>query len=180
MAKAKYFEKTFGINTKRRAFQNYESYLELPNLLEIQEKSFKEFIDTGIEQVFNEIYPVESNKGDIRIDYEGHVIKFPEDPYAAIKLSKEKGSNYFAPIYVDLKLTNLRTGEIKKSEVHFVDLPLMVEGGSFIINGSERVIISQILRSPGVYVEEMKTSGSQSGSDDAVFNTANIIPNRGS
>ncbi len=178
--KAKYFEKTFGIDTKRRAFQNHENYLQIPNLLEIQEKSFQEFLDTGVKEVFDEIYPIESNKGDIKIDYEGHTVKLPSDPFQELKLSKEKGSNYVAPLYVNLKLTNLRTGEIKKSEVHFVDLPLMVKGGSFIINGSERVIISQILRSPGVYFEEMKASGSQSGSDDSIFNTANIVPNRGS
>jgi DNA-directed RNA polymerase subunit beta len=177
---AKYFDKTFGISTKRRAFQSHEKYLELPNLLEIQEKSYKEFINVGIKEVFTEIYPIESNKGDIRIDYLDHTIHFPEDTHQEIKTAKQKGSNYIAPLYVNLKLTNLRTGEIRKSEVHFIDLPLMLEGGSFVINGSERVIISQILRSPGVYIERLKASGSQSGSDDSIFNTANIVPNRGS
>lgn len=175
-----YFEKKYGINTKRRAFQNEETYLEIPNLLEIQEKSFQEFLDQGIDEVFRDVYPIVSNKGDIKIEYLGHKLKKPKNIEKEIQLAREKGGNYTMPLVATLKLTNGRTGEVKTSDVHFSDLPMMIEGGSFIINGSERVIISQIIRSPGVYLEEMKAAGSQSGSDDSIFNIANIVPNRGS
>ncbi len=170
--------KKYGINTERINFQKTENELEIPELLSIQTESFKNFLETGINEVFNEIYPVESKK--LRVEFISSKIDLPKNEIEAVKQARDKGSNYQAKVTAKFRITNIETGAKKSEDTAFIaNLPLMTDGGSFIINGSERVIISQIIRAPGVYFENMKASRTQSASDASVFKLATVIPSRG-
>ncbi|AHK22602.1 DNA-directed RNA polymerase subunit beta [Candidatus Hepatoplasma crinochetorum Av] len=175
---------TYGKNTKRRNYQKNE-LIDLPvfNLLDVQYKSFEEFIKTGIDEIFREIYPIHSAKDKIRVEYIGLKIKMPEKSKydELINEAKEKGINFSVPISAHFKMINLKEGTVIDDKDAFIlNLPIMTEGGSFIINGSERVIVSQIVRSPGVYFEKLKASRAQSTSDSSVYKLSSIIPSRGS
>ncbi len=173
-----YKKRKFGLGTERINFQKTTKDLEIPNLLEIQVDSFKEFLEKGIGEVFEEIYPIESKK--LRVEYLSHEIQMPKNPIEAVEEARDKGSNFAASVYAKFRITNLETGAKKSEDKAFIaSLPLMTDGGSFIINGSERVIISQIVRAPGVYFENMKASRTQSASDASVFKLATVIPSRG-
>jgi DNA-directed RNA polymerase subunit beta len=177
---ANYKVEKFGIDTKRRNYQKTEKDLKVFDLLEIQTAGFKKFLDQGIEEVLSEIYPITSTNDRIKVEYMGHKIEMPKNPEKAIREAKEAGLNYEAKVTAEFKMTNNNTGEVKREKnVYIARLPLMTEGGSFIINGSERIIISQIVRAPGAYFENMKAARSQSSTDAAVYKTASIIPNRG-
>jgi DNA-directed RNA polymerase subunit beta len=170
----------FGINTKRRNYQKTEKDLKVFDLLEIQTAGYQKFLDQGIEEVLQEIYPVKSTNDRITVEYIGHKLETPKNPEKAIREAKAAGTNYEGKVTAEFKLTNNNTGEVvREKSVYITKLPLMTPGGSFIINGSERIIISQIVRAPGAYFENMKAARSQSTADASVYKVASIIPNRG-
>ena len=160
----------FGKQRTRRSYSRISEVLELPNLIEIQSDSYEWFLETGIKEMFKDITPIEDHTGNLAlefVDYEFH------DPKYTVSEARAHDANYSAPIYVKLRLINKETGEIKDQEVFFGDFPLMTDMGTFIINGAERVIVSQLVRSPGVYFHnKMDKNGKES-----FGNT--LIPNRG-
>ena len=171
----------FGISTSRRNYQKTEKDLKVFNLLDIQLEGYKKFIEQGIDEVLSDIYPVSSTNDRITVEYLSHSIDLPKNEEKAIKEAKEPGLNYSAKVTAAFRMTNSVTGEVKtEKSVYIVDLPLMTPGGSFIINGSERVIISQIVRAPGAYYENMKAARAQASTDASVFKVGSIVPNRGS
>lgn len=179
MEAKKYTIKTFGKNTKRRDYsKSLDNNLKM-DLLEHQKNGFDEFINKKIEDLFKEIFPIISKKGDIKVEYKSHRIEWPSDLNKAQQIAKEKISNFSVPLYAIVELHNDRTGEVKKDEIFFVNIPVMTEGGNFIINGSERVIVSQIVRSPGVFYEDNKATVGTSGGVNAIQKIGTIIPNRG-
>ena len=170
--------KKFGINTERVTFQKTEEDLKIPDLLSTQVESFKLFLEKGIDEVFREIYPVSSKK--LTVEFIKTKLELPKDYEAAITSARDKGANFCAPLKARFRIINNETGAKKSEDDAFIAyIPLMTDGASFIINGSERVIISQIVRAPGVYFENMKAARAQSTSDASVFKTAAIIPSRG-
>lgn len=175
-----YNTENFGISTKRINFQKNKNELPVFDLLKIQTEEFAKFLKTGIDKIFNEIYPIISTKNKYRVEFVRSIIDQPDNEEIAVKEAKTKGGNYFATVKAVFRVIEIETGEkLQEDESFIVNLPLITKGGSFIINGSERVIISQILRAPGVYFENMKASRSQSNSDSSVFKLTTIIPNRG-
>ena len=163
-----------GKKATRRDYSKVSGNLELPNLVEIQTNSYDWFVKKGIEEVFDEIFPIESFNKNIKLNYKGY--HFAEPKYSSEE-SMEKECNYAAPLYVDMELEIVNeNGEVitKDESVFLGDFPLMTETGTFIINGAERVIVSQIVRSPGAYFAEsydVKT-GKQNYSSE-------LIPSRG-
>lgn len=144
-----------GKKSTRRDYSKVSGKLELPNLVEIQTNSFKWFIKQGIQEVFEEIYPIENYGKNIKLNYVSY--HFGQPKYNAEE-SMYRECNYAAPLYakMELEITDPDTGEVvlKSEEVYLGDFPLMTETGTFIINGAERVIVSQIVRSPGAYFSE--------------------------
>jgi len=173
-----YKKKKYGIDTERINFQKTEINYEIPDLLLTQTESFKLFLEEGIDKIFNEIYPISSKK--LTVSFIKSELKLPKNRDESIEESMDKGSNFYAPLKAKFRITNNETGAKVMEDTAFIaNLPLMTDGASFIINGSERVIISQIVRAPGVYFENMKTSRSQSSSDSSIFKLSSIIPARG-
>ncbi len=167
----------YGPYTKRRNYSSINVKYDIPKLLSIQTEKYEWFLEKGINQAFTEIYPIISSKKNLEIVYKGVRIERPApnsvELQKEITLAKEKGTNLSTKIYANLALINNESGEIKESEVLFGNFPLMTDSGSFIINGSERVIVSQIIRSPGIYFE----NGISDQED--LLNTGKIIPDRG-
>ncbi len=172
-----YKTKKFGINTERINFQKSEGDLEVPDLLAIQTESYKEFISTGIDEVFREIYPITSKK--LSVEFIETILHEPKSEEDAVEEARNKGANFAAKLEAKFRITNLETGAVSEDKAVITYLPLMTKGGSFIINGSERVIISQIVRAPGAYFENMKASRSQSATDASVYKLASVLPSRG-
>lgn len=176
-----YRVRDFGNNTKRRDYQKTENNLEVLDLLKIQKEEFDKFLKYGIKEVMEEIYPVYSSKEKIRVDFLSLNIEIPENYEEKIQNAKAKGSNFFAPVKAKFRMINNKEGEIiDEKEAFILNLPLITDTGSFIINGSERLVISQIIRAPGIYFEKLKASRAQSTSDSSVFKIVTIIPDRGS
>ena len=170
----------FGIGTKRRNYQKTNKDLKVFDLLAIQIEGYNKFLEQGIDEVLKEVYPVESTNGRITIEYLGFKVEKPKNIEKAIKEAKETGLNFDAKVTAKFKFTNNVSGEVETdNNVYITRIPLMTPGGSFIINGSERIIISQIVRAPGAYFENMKATRAQSTADAAVYKTGSIIPNRG-
>ena len=161
------------INDKRerRNYAKTKNAIELSNLLEIQKKSYEWFLTDGIQEVLDDIFPVESFTGNLSLEFGEYSF---EEPRYNIKQCKEKDATYAAPLKVEARLFNIETGEVKEQEIYLGDMPIMTESGSFIINGAERVIVSQLVRSPSVYFgrEVDKKNGK-------VTINAQIIPSRG-
>ena len=158
----------------RRDYSKVSGKLELPNLVEIQTNSYDWFIHQGIEEVFNELFPIESFNKNIKLNYKGYHF---EEPKYSSEESMEKECNFAAPLYVDMELEIVNeNGEVitKEESVFLGDFPLMTDTGTFIINGAERVIVSQIVRSPGAYFSESfdNKTGRQNYSCE-------LIPSRG-
>ncbi|MGI6329481.1 MAG: DNA-directed RNA polymerase subunit beta [Bacilli bacterium] len=163
------FEK-FGDYTERVTFSKIGNSLELKDLLEIQKKSYQWFIEEGIKEVFLDLFPVESFSGVLSLEFGDYNL---EEPRRNVKQCKDRESTYAAPLKVKTRLINNETGEVKEQDVFLGDLPLMTDTGTFIINGAERVIVSQLIRSPSVYfAKEMDKNGRP------IF-TAQVIPSRG-
>lgn len=138
----------FGDHRERRNFSKLRNRLELSNLLEIQKDSYKRFLEEGIKEVFDDIFPVESFSGSLSLELGEYSF---DKPRYTVKESKERRVTYAAPLKVQARLFINETGEVKEQEVYLGDMPLMTENGSFIINGVERVINSQLVRSPSIY-----------------------------
>ena len=136
---------------KRRNYSRISGSLKLPNLVEIQTDSFKWFQEKGIREVFEDIYPITNFNDTLSLEFVD--CRFDEPKYDADE-SKERDAIYAAPLRATLRLVNKKTGEIKTSEVFMGDFPLMTDSGTFIINGAERAIVSQIVRSPGAYLRK--------------------------
>ena len=154
----------------RRNYSRISGSLELPNLVEIQTNSYKWFKEVGIKEVFEDIYPITNFNETLSLEFVD--CTFDEAKYS-VEESKDRDANYAAPIRASLRLVNSGTGEIKEQEVFMGDFPLMTDSGTFIINGAERVIVSQLVRSPGAYfADALDKSGK------TVFN-GSIIPSRG-
>ncbi len=160
----------FGDYVKRRSFSKSKNTMELSDLLEIQKKSYQWFLEEGIKEVFEELFPVESFTGNVTIDFGDYSF---DTPRYSIKESKERMVNYAAPLKVQARVFIHETGEVKEQEIFLGDMPLMTDAGTFIINGAERVIISQLVRSPSVYFKrEIDKNGRRIISGE-------VIPNKG-
>ena len=155
----------------RYSFAKNDEPLELPNLIEIQKNSFEWFLNEGLVEVLRDVSPIVDFSGNLLIDFVDYTVE--KTPKYSIEECKERDVNYAAPLRVTVRLTNKLTGEIKEQEIFMGDFPLMTENGTFLINGAERVIVSQIVRSPGIYYQK-----SQEKSDKATFATT-VIPYRG-
>ncbi|SNX54362.1 DNA-directed RNA polymerase subunit beta [Thermoanaerobacterium sp. RBIITD] len=156
---------------KRMSFAKIEEVLEMPNLIEVQKNSYKWFLDEGLKEVFRDISPIESFSGNLSLEFLDY--KLDDNPKYSVEECKDRDTTYAAPMRVKVRLTNKDTGEIKESEVFMGDFPLMTDKGTFIINGAERVIVSQLVRSPGVYYEQ------QFDKLGKKLFFATVIPNRG-
>ena len=136
---------------KRMSFSKTRNALELPNLVEIQTKSFSWFLDEGLSEVLRDVSPIVDYSGNLQIDFVSYSID--QKPKYSVEECKERDVNYAAPLKVNVRLTNKLTGEVKQSDIFMGEFPLMTDNGTFVINGAERVIVSQIVRSPGMYYE---------------------------
>ena len=155
---------------ERRNFSRIRNTYELKDLLEIQKKSYKWFIDTGIKEVFEDLFPVENFSGTLSLEFGDYHF---DEPRYSIKESKDRESTYAAPLRVEVRLFNRETGEVKEQEIFMGDMPVMTDSGTFVINGAERVIVSQLVRSPSVYFNrEIDKNGRE-------LITSQIIPTRG-
>jgi len=160
----------FGETRKRRSFSKIENSLELKDLLEIQKKSYQWFIEEGIKEVFHDLFPVESFSGTLSLEFGNYSF---DEPRYSIKECKDRETTFSAPLKVEVRLFNHETGEVKEQEIFLGDMPIMTETGTFIINGAERVIVSQLVRSPSVYFEkEIDKNGRN-------MVNSKIIPSRG-
>ena len=160
-----------GKNT-RMSFSKINEVIDMPNLIEIQKDSYQWFIKEGLKEVFDEMSSITDYTGNLVLDFIDY--RFESTPKYDINECKARDTTYAAPLRVTARLVNNETGEIKESEVFMGDFPLMTESGTFVINGAERAIVSQLVRSPGVYYDykiEEKTG-------KKLFNST-IIPNRG-
>ena len=160
----------YGKHRERRSFARISEVLELPNLIEIQTDSYQWFLDEGLREMFEDILPIEDFNGNLSLEFVDYELKTPKYD---VDEARAHDANYSAPLHVTLRLTNRETGEIKSQEVFFGDFPLMTEQGTFIINGAERVIVSQLVRSPGVYFHGKVDKNGKEGFGSTV------IPNRG-
>ena len=160
----------YGKHRTRRSFSRIKEVLDLPNLIEIQTDSFKEFLDTGLKEVFEDVLPISNFTDTMELEFVGYELK---EPKYTLEEARIHDASYSAPIFVTFRLINKETGEIKTQEVFFGDFPIMTEMGTFIINGGERIIVSQLVRSPGVYFNDKVDKNGKVGYGSTV------IPNRG-
>ena len=158
-------------NNVRMSFSKINNVLDMPNLIEIQKDSYQWFLDEGLREVFNDFSSVSDFSHNLVLSFIDY--RLDDKPKYTVQECKERDTTYAAPLRVRAQLLNKETGEIKESEVFIGDFPLMTESGTFVINGAERVVVSQLVRSPGVYFDaEIDKSGRK------LFNST-IIPNRG-
>ena len=157
--------------TTRKSFAKINEVLEMPNLIEVQKNSYNWFLEDGLREVFRDISTITDYNGTLELSFVGY--RFDDEPKYSVAECKERDVTYAKPLRVTARLNNTETGEIKESEVYMGDFPIMTDSGTFVINGAERVIVSQLVRSPGVYyaVDKDKT-----GKD--LFRST-VIPNRG-
>ncbi|GEQ37961.1 MAG: DNA-directed RNA polymerase subunit beta [Tetragenococcus halophilus] len=160
----------YGNYRERRSFSRISEVLELPNLIEVQTDSYQWFLDEGLREMFEDILPIDDFNGNLSLEFVDYELKTPK---YTVEEARSHDANYSAPLQVTLRLTNRETGEIKSQEVFFGDFPLMTEQGTFIVNGAERVIVSQLVRSPGVYFSSKVDKNGREGFGSTV------IPNRG-
>ncbi|KRN81246.1 DNA-directed RNA polymerase subunit beta [Ligilactobacillus acidipiscis] len=160
----------YGKNRVRRSYSRIKEVLDLPNLVEIQTNSYKWFLDEGLREMFEDIMPIDDFQGKLSMEFVDYQLL---EPKYTVDEAREHDANYSAPLHVTLRLINHETDEIKSQDVFFGDFPLMTREGTFIINGAERVIVSQLVRSPGVYFNsELDKNGRTN------YGTT-VIPNRG-
>ena len=156
---------------KKMSFSRIDEVLEMPNLIEIQKESYRKFVEEGLKEVFADISPITGYGDNLVLEFVDYTLD--NNPKYSVEECKERDVNYAAPLRVTVRLINRETGEVKEQEVFMGDFPLMTETGTFIINGAERVIVSQLVRSPGAYYNmETDKMGKQ------LFSST-IIPNRG-
>ena len=154
----------------RRSFSRIREVMEIPNLVEIQSDSFQWFLKEGLRELFDDISPIEDFSGNLSLEFLDYSF---DEPKYTVDEAREHDANYSTPIYVKLRLINNETGEVKEQEVFYGDLPTMTDQGTFIINGAERVVVSQLVRSPGVYFSPKIEKNGREG-----FSSV-MIPNRG-
>ena len=167
MAKDKMYGKTL-----RKNFTRHEEIVEMPNLLALQKKSYQWFLDTGLREVFSDVASISNYAGNLELSFIDY--KMDEAPKYDVLECKARDATYAAPLKVSVRLYNKETGEIKEQEIFMGDFPLMTESGTFVINGAERVVVSQLVRSPGIYYGkeiDLKT--------DLPLLTSTVIPYRG-
>ncbi|MBE6693575.1 MAG: DNA-directed RNA polymerase subunit beta [Ruminococcaceae bacterium] len=163
-------DQRLGENT-RKSFSRTRFNLELPNLVEIQTKSYKWFLEEGLTEVLHEVSPITDFSGNLLIEFVSYSLD--AKPKYPVEECKERDVNYAAPLKVNVRLTNKQTGEVKETDVFMGEFPLMTETGTFVINGAERVIVSQLIRSPGMYyASEIDKTGKRTYA-------ATVIPYRG-
>ncbi|AYO29409.1 DNA-directed RNA polymerase subunit beta [Biomaibacter acetigenes] len=155
----------------RWSFSKIEEVMSMPDLIEIQKDSYKWFLDEGLAEVFKDISPIEDFTGNLVLEFIDYTLE--NNPKYSVDECRERDVTYAVPLKVKVRLINKETGEVKEQEVFMGDFPLMTENGTFIINGAERVIVSQLVRSPGVYFDRQRDKNGR----DLFAGT--IIPNRG-
>lgn len=160
----------YGRHRKRRSYARIKEVLDLPNLIEIQHASYQWFLDEGLREMFQEISPIQDFTGNLVLEFIDYSLGEPKYP---VEESKERDVTFAAPLRVKVRLINKETGEVKEQEVFMGDFPLMTDTGTFVINGAERVIVSQLVRSPSVYYSKKIDKNGKVGF------TATVIPNRG-
>jgi DNA-directed RNA polymerase subunit beta len=156
---------------ERMSYSKIDEVLDIPNLIEIQKNSYKWFLDEGLRDVFKDVSPITDYTGNLVLEFVDYSLD--EKPKYDVEECKERDATYSAPLKVKVRLINKETGEVKEQEIFMGDFPLMTENGTFIINGAERVIVSQLVRSPGIYYS-MKFD--KTGKE--LYSTT-VIPNRG-
>ncbi len=155
---------------ERRSYSRIREVLDLPNLIEIQQKSYEWFLREGLREMFADISPIQDFTGNLVLEFIDYSLG---EPKYDVEECKERDVTYAAPLRVKVRLLNKETGEVKEQEVFMGDFPLMTETGTFIINGAERVIVSQLVRSPSVYYNsKIDKNGKRTFA-------ATVIPNRG-
>ncbi|MFZ0444264.1 MAG: DNA-directed RNA polymerase subunit beta [Bacillus sp. (in: firmicutes)] len=160
----------YGRHRQRRSYARISEVLELPNLIEIQTASYQWFLDEGLREMFADISPIEDFTGNLSLEFIDYSLG---EPKYLVPESKERDVTYSAPLRVKVRLVNKETGEVKDQDVFMGDFPLMTETGTFVINGAERVIVSQLVRSPSVYYSSKVDKNGKRGF------SATVIPNRG-
>lgn len=160
----------YGRHRQRRSYARISEVLELPNLIEIQTASYEWFLEEGLREMFRDISPIEDFTGNLSLEFVDYSLAEPNYP---VDESKERDVTYNAPLRVKVRLLNNETGEVKEQEVFMGDFPLMTDTGTFVINGAERVIVSQLVRSPSVYFNNKFDKNGKRGV------AATVIPNRG-
>ena len=158
-------------NNTRMSFSRINEVMEMPNLIEVQKNSYKWFLDVGLKEVFRDISEITDYTGNLVLEFVDY--KMDDKPKYTVQECKERDATYAAPMRVRARLLNKETGEIKENEVYMGDFPLMTDSGTFVINGAERVIVSQLVRSPGVYY------GMSHDKTGKKLFTSTVIPNRG-
>ncbi|TQR17246.1 DNA-directed RNA polymerase subunit beta [Psychrobacillus soli] len=160
----------YGQHRHRRSFARISEVLELPNLIEIQTASYEWFLEEGLREMFKDISPIEDFTGNLSLEFVDYSLN---EPKYSVDESKERDATYAAPLRVKVRLHNKETDEVKEQDVFMGDFPLMTETGTFVINGAERVIVSQLVRSPSVYFHDKTDKNGKKGFG------ATVIPNRG-
>ena len=166
MVKDVYYGKTL-----RKSYQKHDEILKMPNMLRIQKDSYENFLKTGLQEVFRDVGTITDYSGNLELSFLDFTMNEP--PKYTVEECRERDATYAKPIKVRVRLLNKETGEIKEQEIFMGDFPLMTQGGTFVINGAERVIVSQIVRSPGMYYGDTADKA-----DNHVY-TATVIPYRG-
>ena len=166
MVKDVYYGKTL-----RKSFARYEEILDMPNLLEVQKESYQWFLDTGLREVFKDVDSITDYAGNLELSFIDY--SMDEKPKYDVEECKARDATYAAPIKVKVRLRNKETEEIKEQEIFMGDFPIMTQAGTFVINGAERVIVSQITRSPGMYFTDTRDKA-----DNHTYGTT-VIPYRG-
>ncbi|HHU90206.1 MAG TPA: DNA-directed RNA polymerase subunit beta [Clostridiaceae bacterium] len=141
--------------TKRMSFARIKEVLDMPNLIEIQKNSYQYFLEEGLKDVLKDVSPITDYTGNLIMEFIGYTLETDNIKYS-VEECKERDTTYSAPLKVKVRLINKETGEVKEQEIFMGDFPLMTETGTFVINGAERVIVSQLVRSPGVYYSKEK------------------------
>jgi DNA-directed RNA polymerase subunit beta len=160
-------------NNARRSYARIAEVLDLPNLIEVQRSSFDWFLNQGLKEVFEDFSPIQDFTGNLVLEFFDYTLG---EPKYSVDDCKERDATYAVPLKVRVRLINQETGEVKEQEVFMGDFPMMTENGTFIINGAERVIVSQLVRSPGVY---FKKTPDPTGATGKELISGTIIPNRG-
>ncbi|MGE5397043.1 MAG: DNA-directed RNA polymerase subunit beta [Chitinophagales bacterium] len=156
--------------SSRLSYSRIPEVIGLPNLIEVQKNSYQWFLDEGLRDALQEVFPIEDFTGNLKLDFIDYLLG---EPKYSVNECKERDASFQAPLKLRVRLTDKENGEIRESEVYLGDLPIMTENGTFIINGAERVVVSQLVKSPGVYFNDrLDLSGN-------VLYGATVIPNRG-
>jgi len=154
------------------SYSKIDEVLDMPNLIEVQKNSYKWFLEEGLREVFRDVSPIMDYTGNLILEFPDYKLE-DDNPKYSVEECKERDTTYSAPLKVKVRLINKETGEVKEQEIFMGDFPLMTDNGTFVINGAERVIVSQLVRSPGIYFSsKLDKTGKQ------LFSTT-VIPNRG-